>query len=32
MNPLAMEIMQNHIEEFYQKIQEIIKDKNLIRE
>lgn len=30
--PLAMEIMQNHIEEFYQKIQEIIKDKNLIRE
>lgn len=28
--PLAMEIMQTHIEEFYQKISEIIQDKNLV--
>ncbi len=28
--PLAMEIMQSHIEEFYLKIREIISDKNLI--
>lgn len=28
--PLAMEIMQTHIEEFYQKISEIIQDKSLV--
>ncbi len=28
--PLAMEIMQTHIEEFYQKISEIIQNKNLV--
>jgi DNA-binding GntR family transcriptional regulator len=28
---LAMEIMQNHIEEFYHKISKIIKEKNLIK-